>query len=191
MVAHPAGRLGADPLGQRLGFRRAQPLGAPRRPLVERAAGRDVLGVDVDDVGPEVRVGREPAGEGRMHHHLGAHLLGQLARTPEVVGMAVGGDDGMNIGQLQVGVGQSLPEHRPRRFAWQAWVNKGHPSIVEQGIAVHMAKAGHLDGQLHAQHAGTDLFHLGVGRQLLLLGRARARIGRLGHGARVLDRPVK
>ena len=82
--------------------------------------------------------------------------------------MGVGDDDGVDVAHLDLGTPQAVEEVLPRLLAREPGVDDGDAAAVGDGVAVHVTEAGHGDGQLHAQHAGSDLADLRTGRFLLL-----------------------
>ena len=145
---------------------------APRR-RVPRAPGPVVGGVLHVDVGwlgaipdhAEIAVGDD----------VGAGLVAHPAGAAEVIGMAVGDDHGVHPLERDAGAGEPPGELLERRAAWQARIDDGDASLVGDDVAVDVAEAGHVDRQLAAQHAGSDLGDLGGGVLLLLA------TGAIGH----------
>src|SRR5262249_34497293 len=96
---------------------------------------------------------------------LGAGLLAQPARPAEVVDVAVGDDDRVDVFHVEAG-GLEAADHRLVRLrAGHAGVDDGPALLVLEGVAVDAAEARHPDRELEPEDAGRRLLDL-AGRRL-------------------------
>ena len=104
-----------------------------------------------------------------MGDDVGAGLVADPAGAAEVVGVAVGDDDGVHPAQRDAG---ARPAARSSVFSVRRPGSPGSTmadaALVLEHVAVDVAEAGHVDRQLGPQHARGDLGDL-ARRPLLLL----------------------
>ena len=155
-------------------------LATPRLATDGRLPRRELGGVDVG------RLGRiEPGAEPAVGDDVGAALTAEEAGPTEVIGVAVGDDDGVHPLQRDAGGVEPVPEALPAGRSRHARVDEGEAAFVLEGVAVHVAEPGEADERQHeAQHARRDLGDLVGGGLLLLTARAG---GGLGHPPHVTD----
>ena len=115
------------------------------------------------------RPGLQPGVEALLGDELGARLVGEATRAPEVVGVRVGDEHGVHVADLEARRVQPALEGAPRLPSGEAGVDNGGPPLVEEHVAVHVAETGELDRELEPEHARTDLGHLARGGLLFLL----------------------
>jgi hypothetical protein len=172
------------------GVLRPLPFTAPRRHSVERMKGRQLIGIDVDDI--DLFPGcPTPAGAERL---MGDELDRLLALScearcqAEMIRVTVGHVHRVHVVDGEVHRLQPGRQRVEFGRCGQARIHQRDAAVVHERVAVDVAEPGHLDGELDAQNVGSDLGDL-IGRGLLLLLERPG--GGRRHPPRILDRPVK
>jgi hypothetical protein len=111
---------------------------------------------------------RGPEAKGVMGDDPGAGLLGEARCAPEVVGMGVRDDHGVDVARGEPRLLEPVLEGAPGAGARHPGVHHRRPLAVDDGVAVDVAEPGHADRQLHPQHVGGDFGDVGARRLLLL-----------------------
>lgn len=106
--------------------------------------------------------------EGAVGHDLRAALLVDLYGTPEMIGMGVGDEDGVDVSWLEAGLFQAIHDRLPGRGSRKAGINHRRAVLVDQRVHVDMAEPGNRDRELHAQDILRDLADLFAGVLLFL-----------------------
>ena len=150
----------------------AAPVRQLRLPHLDQRVGVQFQQLQVD-VGVCV-VGRGAGRERSVGQQFGAGLLPQLVAAAVVVGVGVGDDGGVHPPDGNAGLPEPVAQRGPRLVPGQSWIDQRRTVGVDQGVAVHVAEAGHAYGQLHPQHPRRHLGHLRGCGLLLLLGVRRA-----------------
>ena len=104
-----------------------------------------------------------------MGDDIGAGFVAQAVGPTEVVGVGMGDNNGVHIGHPEPGPIEPIDQVPPGLSAGKPRVDDGHPALVFQQVAVHVAETRHRNRQLRAQHARCHFGHLVAGRFLLLL----------------------
>jgi hypothetical protein len=120
---------------------------APRhRPSERRRVRRAVAGLVVVERFLFLRV--EPRAEAAVGDDLGAVGVAHAAGAPEVVGVRVRDDDGVDVLGLVAGPLEPVDEGPPRLRPGHAGIDDGDAALVLEEVAVHMSEAGQHDRQL-------------------------------------------
>ena len=154
-------------------FARRAPRGASHAVQLRLPEFDEGVRIEFQQLQVDIGVGDVPgrAGhEGAVGQQVGAGLLPQLMAGAVVVGMGVGDDRGVHPVEGDARLLQAVEQGRPGLGAGQSGIHQHCPGAVDERIAVDVSQSRHADRQLHAQHSGRHLGHLGRGRLLLLFG---------------------
>lgn len=109
-----------------------------------------------------------PEMKGPMGHDFGAGLLVDTYGTPEMIGVRMGNEDGVDVAGLEASLPQAMQDRIPGGGSGETRVDQGGAVIIDQCVHVHMAQPGNDDRQLHAKNVLRDLADLFAGVFLLL-----------------------
>jgi hypothetical protein len=103
----------------------------------------------------------EERAESVRRHDVGATLLCQKPRTPEVIWVRVRDDDRMDAAKRDTGSMHAPEQCVPRRFAGESGVHESESTTIFDGIRIHVSQSREVDWKLESEDAGCHFRDLG------------------------------
>ena len=80
--------------------------------------------------------------------------------TPEMIGVGMGNEDGVDMTGLEASLLQAMQDRIPGGGSGESRVDQCGAVVIDQRVHVHMAQSGNADRELHAKNIFRDFADL-------------------------------